>query len=152
MQQQKTAKWARLIRDEVKAQMKRYAMARTRDEFINSLVDELAPALGHHYRATLGELNRRQDQVEKWRQQEEAFLQQFSLQLLKPTKAKGLNTRKAVDQALTEVMEKDDARRKMETLKFQRTYKLTNLVPLPQGEEQAFAKRVWEVVDELFPE
>src|SRR5437879_4702294 len=94
MEKQRRMSVARMIREEVKAQMKRYAMAKTREAFINSLVDELVPALRHHYRSTLGTINDRSDQVEKWRQQEEGFLDQFLTELQKPTKAKGLDVRK----------------------------------------------------------
>ena len=100
MEKQSTGILTRLIREEVKAQMKRYAMARTRDDFINSLVDVLSPALSHHYRATLGILNGRTDQVKKWQRQQEGFLEQFMERLIKPVKAKGLDRKKAVEQAL----------------------------------------------------
>jgi len=80
MEKQRQRPLARLIQDEVKAQLKWFAMARTRDEFINHLVDVLSPALSHHYRATLGTVNNRTDQ--------------FADRLLKPTKAKGLDRRR----------------------------------------------------------
>src|SRR5947208_807654 len=47
MEKQISSGLAQLIREEVKAQMKRYAMARTRDDFINNLVDVLGPARRH---------------------------------------------------------------------------------------------------------
>src|SRR4051794_23840917 len=105
MEKQRTASLKQLIREEVKAQMKRSAMARARDEFINSLVDVLSPALSHHYRANLGAVNNRPDQVEKWQAQEAGFLEQFVEQVVKPTKAKGLDRKKALEQALKELME-----------------------------------------------
>jgi hypothetical protein len=61
----KTGRLARLIHDEVQAQMKRYAMARSREEFINRLTEVLGPALSYYYRRTLAVLNGRTDQVEK---------------------------------------------------------------------------------------
>jgi hypothetical protein len=65
METQSKNRLARLIAKEVKAQMKRYAMAKGREAYSDSLVDELAPAIAHHYRALLGSLNKSPDQVEK---------------------------------------------------------------------------------------
>lgn len=151
MEKQRRRQLARLIQEEVKAQMKRYAMAKTREAFINPLVDELAPALTHSYRAMLGTLNSRTDEVEKWRQQESGFLSQFSIQLVKPTKAKSLDVRKAVEQALKELMQKDDARRRIETSTFQQNYKLTKVVALPENAHEEFLTRVREIVATMFP-
>src|SRR5438477_13130798 len=109
MEKQRRARLARLIQEEVQAQMKRYAMARTREEFINRLTEVLGPALSHFYRYTLATLNHRTDQVEKWQQQEEGFLQQFSERLLEPTKAKKLDRKKAVEQSLKELMQTVEA-------------------------------------------
>src|ERR1700722_6818375 len=119
MHTQPRAGLTQLIQEEVRAQLRKYAMSKTREAYINSLVDELAPALAHHYRVLLGTLNRRNDQVDKWLEHEGEFLEQFSIQLSKPTKAKGLDATKAVKQALKELMEKDDARRRIETVKFE---------------------------------
>jgi hypothetical protein len=151
MEKQLTTGLARLIREEVKAQMKRYAMARTRDDFINKLVDVLIPGLKHHYRAVLGTLNSRTDQVEKWRQQEEGFLDQFADRLRETTKAKGLDRRKAVEQALKELMENDAPGRRYECLTFQKSYKLKTFTPLPENAHEAFLLRVREIVDTFFP-
>lgn len=152
MQKTKGGELARLIQREVKAQMRRYAMARTREEFINALVDELAPALAHHYRVVLGTLNQRTEQVQKWREQEEKFLEEFATQLLKPTKAKGLNVRKAVEKALEELREKDDARRRIETATFQKAHKLRSVIVIPESAREEFDERVWEIVETMFPE
>jgi hypothetical protein len=142
---------ARLVQQEVKAQMKRYAMAKTREAFIDSLADELAPGLTHHYRAALALLNGRTDQIDKWRDQEEGFLGQFSIRLARSTKAKGLDKRKAVERACKEVMENDQARKRIETLKFQTSYKLKKVVPLAENAHVEFMTRVWEIVDTMFP-
>jgi hypothetical protein len=151
MEKQISRGLTQLIREEVKAQMKRYAMARTRDEFINNLVDFLSPALSHHYRATLGILNKRTDQVEKWQRQEEGFLEQFTDRLLKPVKAKGLDRKKAVEQALKELMENDDKRKRIESLTFQKTYKVKKLTPLPESAHEDFLSQVREIVNAIFP-
>jgi hypothetical protein len=151
MEKQVTVGLTRLIREEVKAQMKRYAMARTRDDFINHLVDVLSPALSHHYRTTLAALNQRTDQVDKWQRQEEAFLEQFTDQLVKPTKAKGLDRRKAVEQALKELLENDDARKRIESVNFQKSYKLKTLIPLPGTSHEEFLARVREIIGTIFP-
>lgn len=131
--------------------MKRYAMAKTREEFINSLNAVLSPALSHHYRVLLGILNNQTDQVEKWKKQEEGFLRQFMDRLVEPTKAKGLDRRKAVEQSLKEVMQTDAPRRRAESLDFQRTYKLKTLTPLPESAHEAFLVRVREIVNEVYP-
>ena len=52
-----------LVQKEVKAQLKRYAMAKRRDDFINSLVDVLIPALVHHYRSRLGAINQEMNRM-----------------------------------------------------------------------------------------
>ncbi len=148
---EKQRRLVHLIQEEVKAQLKRYAMSKTREAFINSLVDELAPALSHHYRAILGIINNRMDQVEKWQQQAEGFLSQFSIQLVKPTKAKRLDIKKAVEQALKELMQKDDARRRIENSKFQSGYKLKKVISLPENAHEDFLVRVWETVTTMFP-
>jgi uncharacterized protein with gpF-like domain len=151
MEKQRRARLAQLIREEVKAQMKWYAMAKTREEFINSLNAVLSPALSHHYRVVLGTLNNHTDQVEKWQQHEEGFLRQFMDRLVEPTKAKGLDRRKAVEQSLKEVMQTDAARRRAESLDFQRTYKLKTLTPLPEDAQEDFLTRVREIVNEVYP-
>jgi hypothetical protein len=149
METQTRGELTQLIREEVKAQMKRYAMAKTRDDFINSLVDVLSPALVHHYRATVALLNNRTDQVEKWQRQEDGFLDQFADRLIKTTKAKGLDRRKAVEQSLKELMERDDARKRYEVLNFQKSYKLKTLTPLPDNAHVEFLARVREIVDTI---
>jgi hypothetical protein len=151
MEKQISRGLTQLVREEVKAQMKRYAMAKRREDFINHLVDVLSPALSHHYRVTLGTLNHRTDQVEKWQRQEEGFLDQFADHLVKPTKAKGLDVRKAVRQACKELLQKDDARRRGEITKFQKTYGLKAMKPLPESAHEDFLARVREIVDTLFP-
>jgi hypothetical protein len=147
MEKQRKASLAHMIREEVKAQMKRYAMAKTRDEFINGLVDVLSPALSHHYRATLGRINNRTDQVQKWQEQEEGFLEQFADRVVKPTKAKGLDRKKAVEQAVKELMENDDKRRRIESLRFQKTYKLNKLNPLAENAHEDFLAQVREIIN-----
>lgn len=149
MPKQSTIDVHQLIQDEVKAQLKRYAMAKRRDDFINSLVDVLIPALSHHYRCTLGIVNQRTDQVDKWRQHEEGFLDQFSNRLQVPTKAKGLDVNRAVQQAVRELLEKDQGRRRAETKKFQKSYQLKTLIPLPENAHQAFLERVQEITDTI---
>ncbi len=151
MEKPTSAPLTRLIREEVKTQMKRYAMAKNREDFINRLVEVLIPALKHHYRAALGILNDRTDQVEKWQQQEDGFLDQFSDRIQEATKAKGLDRRKAVEQALKELMEHDQARVRAETAAFQRTYKLKTLSPLPEQAREDFHARIWEIVNMYFP-
>src|SRR5438874_10639550 len=92
------ADWVRdYVKKEVRAQIRRAAMARTREDFINRLVEVLLPALAHHYRALLGTLNERTDQVAKWRAQEEQFLDQFLVRVFERTRAKGLNRKLAVE-------------------------------------------------------
>lgn len=152
MEKQRRVRLAQLVREEVTAQMKRYAMARTREEFINAINDVLGPALFHHYRVVLGTINNRTDQVKKWQRQEDGFLRQFMDLLVKPIKAKGLDPKKAVEQSLKEIMQKDVAVRRKETLDFQRTYKLKTLVPLPENAHEEFFARVRETVNEIFPD
>ena len=137
---------ASLVQQEVKAQMKRYAMAKRRDDFINRLVEVLIPALKHHYRAVLGQLNHRTDQVEKWQEQQEGFLEQFADRLLESTKARGLDRGKAVEQAIKESMENDRGARRHESLRFQKSYKLKTLTPLPGDAHEDFLARVREMV------
>lgn len=151
MEKQRRVPGARLIREEVRAQMKRYAMAKSREEFINKFVEVMIPALGHHYRTVLAIINNHTDQVEKWLRQEEHFLEQFTDRLQEVTKAKGLDRRKAVAQALKELMEHDDARRRLESFRFQREYHLKKLIPLPENAHEDFLARVWEIVDTIFP-
>jgi hypothetical protein len=151
MEKQRSMPIARMIREEVMAQMKRYAIAKTRDDFINSLEDVLSPALGHHYRVVLGTLNNRTDQVDKWRQHEEGFLEQFMDRLVKPVKARGLDRRKAVEQSLKEIMQDDAPRRRAEFVNFQRTYKLKTLTPLPEDAHEDFWAQVREIVATIFP-
>jgi hypothetical protein len=152
MENQRKARLAKQIKDEVRIQMKRLAMAKSREDFINRLVEVLIPALRHHYRVTLGTINNRTDQVDKWSQQEAGFLDQFSDRLQEVTKAKGLDRRKAVDQALKELWEHDDARVRLELSTFQRTYKLKTLAPIPELARAEFLARVMEIVNMIFPE
>ncbi len=147
----KTNQLARLVHAEVQTQLKRYATARTREAFINHLVDVLSPALGHCYRYTLGIINHRTDQIEKWQRQEEGFLEQFADRLIEPTKAKGLDRKKAVEQALKEMMQTDQMRRRKESVTFQKTYKLATLVPLPENAHENFFTRVGDIVQVIFP-
>jgi hypothetical protein len=142
---------AQLVRDEVKAQMKRHVMARARDEFVNRLVEVLIPALRHHYRAALGVLNHRPDQVDKWRQQSNALLDQFADRLQEKTKAKGLDRRKAVAQAVKELLDQDEARVRLESLTFQKSYQLKSLTPISSEAREEFLSRVRQIVDTLFP-
>lgn len=151
MEKQASIRLTRLIQEEVKVQLKRYAMARSREDFINRLVEVLIPALGHHYRVILGTLNNRVDQVEKWQQHQEDFLDQFTDRLQEATKARRLDRRKAVGQASRELMEHDEARRRVETVKFQRAYKLKTLLPLPENAHEDFLARVRELVNTVFP-
>jgi hypothetical protein len=151
MQKQRTDRLAQMIRAEVKAQMKRYAMSRTREEFINALNDVLGPALDHHDRVILAARNNRIDPVEKWQRQVDHFLRQFMSLLSRPTKAKGLDRRKAVEQSLKEIMQTDGTRRRIESLDFQRTYSLKTLTPLPDNAHEDFLARVREIVDIIFP-
>ena len=126
-------------------------MARTREDFINRLVEVLIPALAHHYRATLGTLNNKTDQVAKWREQEEGFLDQFANRVLERTKAKGLDRKAAVERALEEMLDQDSAARRGETSKLQRAYELQKLVPLPKDAHHGFIKKVRTIVSEMFP-
>ena len=151
MENQRQGQLTRQIREEVKAQMKRYAMAKNREAFIDRLVEVLIPALRHHYRAALGLLNDRPDQVEKWQQQEDGFFDQFTDRIQEATKAKKLDRRKAVAQALKELMEHDEARVRLETSTFQKTYKVKSLKPLSGQVRDAFLARVWEIVNTIFP-
>jgi len=151
MEKQRKASLAQMVREEVKAQMKRYARAKTRDDFINHLDDVLGPALSHHYRATLGTVNNRTDQVEKWRHQEERFLEEFGDRLVEPTKAKGLDRRKAAEQALKELMQTDTLRRRKESLTFQKSYSLKKLTPLPDDAYEPFVARVREIINAIIP-
>ncbi|MCS6978386.1 MAG: hypothetical protein NZM31_15460 [Gemmatales bacterium] len=132
--------------------MKRYAMAKSREEFVNSLNSVLGPALKHHYRIRLGVLNHCLDQVPKWERQKEELLEQFVDRLLEPTKARHLDRRKAVEQSLKEVLEADEARRRSEQALFQRAYRLKKLVPLPRDAHESFVAQVRELVNETFPD
>ncbi len=151
MEIQRRSRLARLIQEEVQAQLKRYAVARTREEFINRLTEVLGPALSHCYRYTLAAINKRTDQTEKWQQQEEDFLRRFSERLLEPTKAKKLDRKKAVEQSLNELLQTDEARRRIESLNFRKAYKLKTLAPLPENAHQSFLARVREIVNTIFP-
>lgn len=62
-----------------------------------------------------------------------------------------LDVEKAVKQALKELMQKDDARRRIETAKFTRSHKLSRTVPLPEDAHEEFFEKVWEIVDTMFP-
>jgi hypothetical protein len=150
MPKQTDAGLTRLIQAEVREQMKRYAMARRREDFINDLEAVLGPALSHHYRAVLGTLNQRMDQVEKWRHQEQAFLDQFADELVESTKAKGLDRRKAVDQALKELLDFDHLRRRKESRVFEKAHGLKKLIPLPDDAHDDFVARVRELVESIF--
>jgi hypothetical protein len=151
--QESVAEWIRdRVRQEVKSQLKRAAMAHRRDDFINRLVEVLNPALSHHYRSQLATLNERTDQLAKWQEQEENFLDQFSVRILDRTKAKGLDRIEAAHQALEEIMDHDDARRRGETSKFLKAYKLKKLVPLPKDAHESFLAKVEAIMTEMFPE
>ena len=151
MEKQLSGRLTQLIRQEVKAKIKRHAMAKKREDFINRLVDVLIPALRHHYRVALGVRNHRTDQVEKWQEQEDHFFDQFADRIQEITKAKGLDRRKAVDRALKELMEQDAPRVRFETATFQKTYKLKSLEPLSEQVRETFLDRVWEIVDLFYP-
>ena len=71
--------------------------------------------------------------------------------LPKPTKAKGLDRRKAVEQSLKEIMQTDALRRRIESLDFQKTYKLKTLLPLPEDTHEDFLARVREIVNAILP-
>jgi hypothetical protein len=141
----------RLVQQEVKAQMKRYAIARTREDYINSLTEVLGPALSHFYRCKLAVLNRRTDQHDKWRDQQDGFLQEFAERLMDPTKARKLDRKKAVEKALKELLQTADGRKRRESLVFQRSYKLKTLEPLPDTIQAEFESSVWEIVDTIVP-
>lgn len=100
----------------------------------------------------LAVLNARTDQVEKWRRQKEKFLQQFAIRLVMPLKSKKLDRKKAVEQSLKEVMETDALRRRVESLTFQKTYRLKKLYPLPENAHEEFLAEVRAMVDEVFPD
>ncbi len=127
-------------------------MARNREEFVNRLVEVLLPALTHHYRAMLGTLNNRTDQVAKWREHEEDFLDQFRVRMRERTKAKGLNRLAAAEKALEEIMDHDDAGRRAEISKFQTTYKMQKVVPLPKDAHHEFIAKVRGILNDLFPD
>jgi hypothetical protein len=150
MDKQRKGRLAQQIKDEVSSQMKRHAMAKSREDFINRLVEVLIPALRHHYRVALGTLNNRTDQLDKWSQQEEGFLDQFTDRLQEVTKAKGLDRRKAVEQAVKELMEHDDARVRGESTTFQQAYKLKTLAPISEQVREEFLTRVWKIVNTYF--
>ncbi len=139
------------IKKEVRTQLRRAAMARTREDFINRLVEVLLPALAHHYRIMLGVLNDRTDQVAKWQEHEEDFVDQFRVRILERTRAKGLDRRAAAEKALEEIMDQDAAGRRSETAKFQKTYKLKKVAPLPDDAAEEFIAKVREIVEEMFP-
>lgn len=146
------ARLKEFVRAEVKAQMKRYAMARTREGFVNGLSEVLGSALSHHYRQLLGSLNHRMDQVEKWRRQRNKFLELFAIRLAAPVKAKGLDRKKAAEKAIKEVMETDSLRRRLESATFQRNYQLRKLVPLPENAHEELLAQVREILRDAFPE
>ncbi len=146
------ARLTKLVRAEVKAQMKRYAMARTREGFITALSEVLGAALSHHYRQLLGKLNNRTDKVEKWQRQKQKFLQLFTLRLAMPLKAKGLDRKKAVQQAIEEAMDTDRLRRRLESAAFQRTSQLKKREPLPENAHEDLLKQVREIVEDVFSE
>ena len=60
------------------------------------------------------------------------------------SKAKGLDRRKAVEQAVKELMESDDAAIRYESKTFQRAYKLKTLNPLAENSHESFIDDVWE--------
>jgi hypothetical protein len=146
------AEWIRdRVRKEVNSQLRRGAMARTREDFINRLVEVLIPALAHHYRVMLGALNNRTDQLAKWQEHEEDFLDQFADRMFERPKAKGLDRRQAAEKALDEVMDQDAARRRRETSKFTATYQLKKVASLPKDAHEEFLGRVRAIVEEMFP-
>lgn len=140
------------IKKEVRAQIRRAAMARTREDFINRLVEVLLPALAHFYRAKIAILNERTDQVEKWQEHEEAFLDQFRVRIRERTRAKGLDRRVAADKALEEIMDQDEAGRRSELSRLQRTYKLKKVVSLPEDAHEVFIAKVRDILDLMFPD
>ena len=140
------------VKQEVKSQLRRAAMAHRRDDFINRLTEVLIPAFSHYYRAMLATLNDRTDQLAKWQDQEGAFLDQFWDRLSERTKAKGLDRREAAEQALEEIMDHDDARRRRETSKFAATYKLKKVSPLPKDAHEGFLAKARAIVNEMFPD
>jgi hypothetical protein len=140
------------IKREVRLQLRRAAMARTREDFVNRLVEVLIPALAHYYRIMLATFNNRTDQVDKWTEQEQEFLDQFEDRLQERTKAKGLNRVECAETALDELMDQDVARRRRETTKFASACKLKRIVPLPKDAHHAFIKSVREIVSEMFPD
>ena len=138
------------VKKEVRAQLQRAAMARTREDFINRLVEVLIPALSHYYRAMIATLNDRTDQVGKWQEHEEDFLDQFQTRMFERTRAKGLDRKAAAEKALEEMMDQDPAHRRGETSKFQRTYKLKKVVPLPKDAHEGFIEKVRGMLAEMF--
>ena len=139
----------RLVKEEVRAQMKRYATTRIREDFINALNDELGPAVHYHYRLVLGAVNKCRDQVKKGQRQKDSFLQEFMNVLIKPIRSKGLDRKKAAEQSLKEIMHKDASRRRMVTLNFQKTYNLKTLTPLPLDAHEEFLTQVREITDQI---
>jgi hypothetical protein len=145
------ADWIRdQVRREVKTQMRRTAMSRTREDSINRLVEVLMPALMHHYRVLLATLNGRTDQKAKWEEQEEGFLDEFRLRLRQRTRAKGLDRRAAAEKAMEEMMDHDKAGRRAEAAKFRKTYNLKKVVPLPQDAHEGFIEKIGAIVGDMF--
>jgi hypothetical protein len=138
------------VRKEVRAQLRRMAMSRTRDDFINRLVEVLNPALAHYYRIMLANLNGHTDQAAKWQEHQEDFLDQFASRMFDRTKAKGLDRKEAANKALEELMDHDAARRRRETSKFAATYKLKKIVPLPKDAHEGFMGNIRGLVDDMF--
>jgi hypothetical protein len=136
------------VKKEVRAQLRRSAMSRTREDFINRLVEVLLPALNHYYRCMLATLNQHTDQLEKWQEHQEDFLDQFRVRLMERTKAKGLDRPKAAERALEEILDQDIGHRRGESAKFQRTYKLKKLVPLPEDAHEGFLEKVRDIIKE----
>jgi len=145
------ADWVRdYVKKEVRDQLRRAAMARTREDFSNRLVEVLMPALRHYYRAMLGILNERTDQVDQWEEHEQAFLDQFEDRMSERTRAKGLDRRAAAEKAFEEMMDHDAAHRRVEAAKFQKAHKLKKVVPLPEDAGEGFINKVKGIVEELF--
>jgi hypothetical protein len=145
MPNQSEASMTRLIRAEVRAQMKRYARARKWDDFVNELNDVLSPALKDHYVARLCELHR--IGFSHADEPEESWQHRFGDRLVNSTNGRKLDHRKAIEQSLKEVLETDVLRRRLAILEFQQVHAVKAKTALPPDAHEDFVAQVREYMD-----
>ncbi|MFN4259528.1 MAG: hypothetical protein ACK4RK_09530 [Gemmataceae bacterium] len=151
MESERRQRLARMIQKEVRVQMKRYAMARGRDIYINKLETHLNPALDHYLRIELANLNGLGGQaVLDWQNHEAKHLRLFEADLRHTTK-QAIDRRVAFQTKMTQMRAELPAYLRSAEATVKQDYSVSKLTPLPVGSEEGFWKKVQAKVDEIYP-